>query len=73
MILGISFLTPFILAFRVVLVAKLVISGDLSSISLIWALYTSFLTTSFFITLLSLLKWTRISTNLTTSNLSALL
>ena len=41
-ILGISFLTSFVLALRVVLVAKLVISGILSSILLILALYTSF-------------------------------
>ena len=46
-ILGILFLTSFILALRVVLVAKLVISGILSSIFLILALYTSLLTTSF--------------------------
>ena len=43
--LGISPLTSFILALRVVLVAMLVISGILSSIFLILALYTSFLTT----------------------------
>ena len=40
-------LTSFILALWVVLVSKLVISGILSSIFLILALYTSFLTTSF--------------------------
>ena len=39
-ILGILFLTSFILALRVVVVAKLVISGILSSISLILALYS---------------------------------
>ena len=50
-VLGISFLTSFILALRVVLVAELVISGILSSIFLIVALYTSFLTTSFTISL----------------------
>ena len=43
---------------RVVLVAKLVISGTLSSIFFILALYTSFLTTSFFTASLSLLKST---------------
>ena len=43
-ILGILFLTLFILALRIVLVAKLVVSSILSSISLISALYTSFLT-----------------------------
>ena len=41
-ILGIPFLTSFILALRVAVVAKLIISGILSSISLILALYTSF-------------------------------
>ena len=40
-ILGILFLTSFILALRVVLVAKLTILGVLSSISLILALHTS--------------------------------
>ena len=43
-ILRISFLTSIILALRVVLVAKLVILAILSSIFLILALYTSFLT-----------------------------
>ena len=52
-ILGISPVTSFILALREELVAKLVISGILSSIFLILALYTSFLTTSFFTTSLS--------------------
>ena len=51
-ILAISPLTSFALALRVFLVAKLVISGILSSILLIWALYSVFLTTSFFTTLL---------------------
>ena len=45
--LGVIFLTS-ILALRVVLVAKLVISGVLSSMFLILTLYTSFLTTSIF-------------------------
>ena len=49
LILGISLLTSFILALRVVLVAKLVISSTLSSIFLILTLYTSFLTTPTFI------------------------
>ena len=40
-------LTSFILALRVVLVAKLLISGVLSSVFLNLTLYTSFLTTSF--------------------------
>ena len=47
-ILGISPLTSFILALRVVLVAKLVMSVTLSSILFLLALYTYFLTTSFF-------------------------
>ena len=47
---GILFITSFILVLRVVLVAKLVISGILSSMFLILALYTSFLTTSFYVT-----------------------
>ena len=55
-ILGISTLTSFILVLRVVLVAKLEI------------LYTSFLMTSFFTTLLSLLKSAGTGTNLSTSN-----
>ena len=48
-IIGISFLTLLTIALRVVLLAKLVISCILSSILLILALYTSFLTTSLFI------------------------
>ena len=40
--------TSFILELREALVAKVVISGILSSIVLIWALYTSFLATAFF-------------------------
>ena len=47
-ILGILPLSSFILGLIVVLVAKLVISGKLSSIFFIWALYASFLMTSFF-------------------------
>ena len=57
-------MTSFILALRVVLAAKLLISGTLSSIFLILALYTSFLTTSFFTTLFSLLKSAEAGTNL---------
>ena len=72
-ILGILPLTSFILALRVVLVAKFVISGILSSIFFILALYTSFLTTSFFTTLLSLLKSTGVVSNFPISNLSTLL
>ena len=71
-ILGTSFLISFILAWSVVLVAKLVISGFLSSIFLILALYKSFLT-SFFNASLNLLKSTETGTNLSTSNLSSLL
>ena len=58
------------MALRVLLVAKLVISGILSSIFFILALYTSFLTMSFFIALLSLLKSTGTGTNLPILNLS---
>ena len=47
-IIGISFSTSFILISRVVLVAKLVMSGILSLIFLILALYTSFLTNVIF-------------------------
>ena len=57
----------------VVLLAKVVTSDVLSSIFLIIAFYTSFLTTSFFITSLSLFKSTEIGTNLSTSKLSRLL
>ena len=66
-------LNSFILALRKALVAKLVISGALSSIFLILALYTSFLITPFFTISLSLLKSTGAGTNLSTSNLSSLL
>ena len=58
---------------RVVLVANLVISSILSSIFLILAFYTSFLTTSFFTASLSLLKSTGTGTNLQKSYLSTLL
>ena len=72
MILGISALTSFILVLRIGLVAKLVISGILSSIFLILALYSVFSATSFFTTLLTLFKSTRIVSNFTISNLSTL-
>ena len=72
-ILDISPLTSFILGLTVVLVAKLLASGILSAIFFMLALYTSFLTTSFFTTLLSLLKPTRKGINLSTPNLSTLL
>ena len=65
---GISPLTSFALASRVVLVAKFVISGILSSIFFILALYSSFLTTPFFITSFNLLTSTGTGTNLSTSN-----
>ena len=55
-ILGISPLTSFILALRVGLVLQLVISSIWSSIFLILAFYTSFLTASFFTASLSLLN-----------------
>ena len=61
-------LTSFILALRVVLVAKLVISGILSSIFLILALYASFLTTQFCATSFNLLKSTGASYLLYFSN-----
>ena len=70
LILGISPLTSFILALSVVLVANLVMSGILSSIFLILALYTFFLTTLFFTISLSLLKSKGTGTNLSTSSLS---
>ena len=47
-ILGILFLTSFVLALQVVLAAKVVISGILSSIFLTLELYASLLTTLFF-------------------------
>ena len=59
LILGISVLT-----LRIVLLAKLVILGFLSSIFLILALYAAFLATSFFTALLSLLKSTEAGANL---------
>ena len=68
----ISPLTSFLLALRVVLVAKLVILSILSLKRFILAPYTSFLTTSFFATSLSLLQSTGTGTNLSASNLSTL-
>ena len=70
-ILGIL-LTSFILALRLVLVLKLVIFSISASIFLILALYTSFLTISFFTTPPSLLKSTGTDTYQSTSNLSTL-
>ena len=72
-ILGIWFFTSFILALRLVLVAKLVISGIQSLIFFLLALHTSFSTTSFFTTSLSLLKSRGKGNTLSTSNLSSLL
>ena len=72
-ILGILFLTSFILALRVVLVTKLVASVVLSSIFLILALYTSFSMTSFFTTSLTLFKSKDTGTNLSTFILCTLL
>ena len=60
--LHISPLASFVLTLRVVLVAKLIISGILSSIFFILTLYAYFLTTSFFTTSLNLLKSARTST-----------
>ena len=54
--LGISFLTSFILALKEVLAAKLVISGILSSTFFILALYIQFSTTSSSTISLSLLQ-----------------
>ena len=72
-ILGISPLTSFILTLTVVLVAKLVISGILSPIFFILALYTSILTTTFFTTLLGLPKSAGVVSNFPISNTSTLL
>ena len=71
-ILGILFLTSFIFVLRIVLVAKSLISGILSSIFFILALYSVFLTTWFLITLRSLLRSTGTDINLSISNLSTL-
>ena len=60
--LHISPLASFVLTLRVVLVAKLIISGILSSIFFILTLYAYFLTTSLFTTSLNLLKSARTST-----------
>ena len=62
-ILGISFLTSFIFVLRLLLVAKLLISGILSSIFFILALYSVFLTTSLLTILLNLPKSTGTGTN----------
>ena len=57
----------------IVLVAKFVISGILSSILLTLALHSVFLATSFLTALLSLLKSTRVAFNIRISNGSTLL
>ena len=67
-ILGISPLTSFILASRAALVAMLVIPGILSSVFLILALYSFFLTTSFLTRSPSLLKSVGTSFNLSVYN-----
>ena len=71
--LGISFLTSFVLILIAALVAKLVIPSILASIFLVLPVYTSFSTTSFFTKSLSLLKSTGVGTNLSSSKLSTLL
>ena len=73
LILGISPLTSFTLALRVVLVANLVMLDVWSSMLLISALYSVFLTTSLFTTLLSLPKSTGTDANFPISYLSPLL
>ena len=70
LIFEISVLTSFIFVLRTASVAKLVISGILSSTFFIFALYSVFLTTSFLTTLFNLLKSTGTCTNLSISNLS---
>ena len=71
-ILCISPLNSFILVLREASVAKLVISGISSSIVLILALYTSFLTILFFTISLGLLRSTGTVNSLSTSNFSTL-
>ena len=73
LILGISILTSFIFVLRIVLEATLVISGILSSILFILALYSAFLTTSCLTTLLSLFKSAGTGANLSISDWSTLL
>ena len=62
-ILGISFLTSFIFVLRLLLVAKLLIPGILSSIFFILALYSVFLKTSLLTKLHNLLKSAGMGTN----------
>ena len=68
LVFGISVLTSVIFALRIVLVAKLVKLGILSSIVFIFALFSVFLMTSFLTTLLSLLKSAGTGTNSSKSN-----
>ena len=70
--LGISFLILFILALRILLVAKLVIPGILFSIFFNFTLYASFLTTSFFTASFSLVKSTGAGTSSSLFNWSIL-
>ena len=67
-VIVISYSTSFVLVLRVVLVAKLLILGILSSMLLILTLYTSYLKTSLFTAWLSLLKSTGTGTNLSASS-----
>ena len=71
--LGISVLNSLIFVLRIVLVAKLVISGTLSSIFFILGLYSAFLMALFFTTLVSLLKSAGTDSILPISNLCTLL
>ena len=68
--LAVSFLTSFIFVLRLLLVAKLLISGILSSMFFILASYSVFSTTSLLTTLLNLLKSTGTGANLSISSLS---
>ena len=72
LMLGISALTSFFLVLRIVLVTKLVISNISSSILLILELFSVFLTTSFYTTLLSLLKSIGTGANLSISDFNLL-
>ena len=71
-ILGIYILTSLIFVLRLALVARLLISGILSSIFFIFALYSVFLMTSFSTTSLNVFKSVGTGANLSISNLSAL-
>ena len=69
-VLGILFLTSFIFVLRIVLVARLLISGILSSIFFTFPLYSVFLKTSFLTTSLNLLKSVGAGANSSISSLS---